>query len=133
MEESELVWVNFNKQFGIYDALDRLHAKYGDDWDVEADLNDPDIGRIKNLRNAIKLHEAQKQTLRKVRAYNGKRAVIMLDKVTNKTRVFETTKDVAELLSITTSRVSRAIRDQTMVKHRFKFKRQPQYLEDGGF
>ena len=57
----------------------------------------------------------------------------MLDIVTNKTRVFDTTKDVAKLLSITTSRISQAIRDQTMVKHRFKFKRQPQYLEDGGF
>lgn len=133
MEESELVWMNFVKKLGIYDALDRLHAKYGDDWDVEADLNDPDIGRIKNLRNAIKLHEAQKQTLRKVRAYNGKGAVIMLDIVTNKTRVFDTTKDVAKLLSITTGRVNQAIRDQTMVKHRFKFKRQLQYLEDGGF
>lgn len=41
--------------------------------------------------------------------------------------------DDAKLLSITTSRISQAIRDQTMVKHRFKFKRQPQYLEDGGF
>lgn len=48
--------MNFVKQFGIDDALDRLHAKYGDDWDIEAE-----------------------------------------------------------------------------VKHRFKFKRQPQYLEDGGF
>ncbi len=125
--------MNFVKQFGIDDALDRLHAKYGDDWDVEADLNDPDIGRIKNFRNAIKLHENQRRTLQKVRAYNGKGAVIMLDIVTNKTRVFDTTKDVAKLLSITTSRISQAIRDQTMVKHRFKFKRQPQYLEDGGF
>ena len=125
--------MNFVKQFGIDDALDRLHAKYGDDWDIEADLNDPDIGRIKNFRNAIKLHEAQRRTLQKVRAYNGKGAVIMLDIVTNKTRVFDTTKDVAKLLSITTGRVSQAIRDQTMVKHRFKFKRQPQYLEDGGF
>lgn len=125
--------MNFVKKFDIDNALDRLKAKYGDDWDIEADLNDPDIGRVKNFRNAIKLHEAQRRTLQKVRAYNGKGAVIMLDIVTNKTRVFETTKDVAELLSITTGRITQAIRDQTMVKHRFKFKRQPQYLEDGGF
>lgn len=125
--------MNFVKKFDIDNALERLKAKYGDDWDIEADLNDPDIGRIKNFRNAIKLHEAQRRILQKVRAYNGKGAVIMLDIVTNKTRVFETTKDVAELLSITTGRVTQAIRDQTMVKHRFKFKRQPQYLEDGGF
>lgn len=26
--------MNFVKQFGIDDALDRLHAKYGDDWDI---------------------------------------------------------------------------------------------------
>ena len=133
MEESELVWVNFNKQFGIYDALDRLHAKYGNDWDVEADLNDPDIGRIKNLRNAIKLHENQRETLNKAKLNSSRGAVIMLDIVTNKPRIFDTTKDVAKLLSITTGRVNQAIRDQTMVKHRFKFKRQPQYLEDGGF
>ena len=125
--------MNFVKQFGIDDALDRLHAKYGDDWDIEADLNDPDIGRIKNFRNAIKLHENQRETLNKAKLNSSRGAVIMLDKVTNKTRVFETTKDAAKLLSITTSRISQAIREQTMVKHRFKFKRQPQYLEDGGF
>ena len=125
--------MNFVKQFGIEDALDRLRAKYGDDWDIEADLNDPDIGRIKNFRNAIKLHENQRETLNKAKLNSSRGAVIMLDIVTNKTRVFETTKDVAELLSITTGRVTQAIRDQTMVKHRFKFKRQLQYLEDGGF
>lgn len=125
--------MNFTKKLGIYDALDRLHAKYGDDWDVEADLNDPDIGRIKNLRNAIKLHENQRETLNKAKLNSSRGAVIMLDIVTNKTRIFDTTKDVAKLLSITTGRVNQAIRDQTMVKHRFKFKRQLQYLEDGGF
>lgn len=125
--------MNFVKQFGIDDALDRLHAKYGDDWDIEADLNDPDIGRIKNFRNAIKLHENQRKALDKVKLNSGRGAVVMLDIVTNKTRIFDTTKDVAELLSITTGRVNQAIRDQTMVKHRFKFKRQLQYLEDGGF
>lgn len=123
--------MNFVKQFGIDDALDRLHAKYGDDWDIEADLNDPDIGRIKTFRNAIKLHDKQRQE--KAKLYLDHGAVVMFDTVTAKTRVFETTKDVAKLLSITTSRISQAIRDQTMVKHRFKFKRQPQYLEDGGF
>ena len=125
--------MNFVKQFGIDDALDRLHAKYGDDWDIEADLNDPDIGRIKNFRNAIKLHENQRKTLNKAKLNSSRGAVIMLDIVTNKTRIFGTTKDVAKLLSITTGRVSQAIRDQTMVKHRFRFKRQSQYLEDGGF
>lgn len=125
--------MKFVKQFGIDDALDRLHAKYGDNWDIEADLNDPDIGRIKNFRNAIKLHENQRKALDKVKLNSGRGAVVMLDIVTNKTRVFDTTKDAAKLLSITTSRISQAIRDQTMVKHRFKFKRQPQYLEDGGF
>lgn len=125
--------MNFVKQFGIEDALDRLRAKYGDDWDIEADLNDPDIGRIKNFRNAIKLHENQRETLNKAKLNSSRGAVIMLDIVTNKTRIFDTTKDVAKLLSITTGRVNQAIRDQTMVKHRFKFKRQLQYLEDGGF
>lgn len=125
--------MNFVKQFGIDDALDRLHAKYGDDWDIEADLNDPDIGRIKNFRNAIKLHENQRETLNKAKLNSSRGAVIMLDIVTNKTRIFDTTKDVAKLLSITTGRVNQAIRDRTMVKHRFRFKRQSQYLEDGGF
>lgn len=125
--------MNFVKKFDIDNALDRLKAKYGDDWDIEADLNDPDIGRIKNFRNAIKLHENQRETLNKAKLNSSRGAVIMLDIVTKKTRIFDTTKDVAKLLSITTGRVTQAIRDQTMVKHRFKFKRQLQYLEDGGF
>jgi phage antirepressor YoqD-like protein len=125
--------MNFVKKYQINDVLDRLEAKYGDDWENEAPFGDPDIGRIKDFRNAIELHDRQRKYVKETKIYGNNDMVVMFDTVTQQTSIFNTVKDVAKLLTVTRTRVNQAIREQGMIKHRFKLKRQAQYVEDGGF
>ncbi|MGN1284167.1 MAG: hypothetical protein ACI4TY_02555 [Candidatus Limosilactobacillus intestinavium] len=123
--------MNFVKKYHINDVLDSLIDRYGPDWDIDAEIDDPDLAVIKTFRNAIKMRDKQRKE--KAKLYLDRGAVVMFDTVTSKMRVFATTKDVATLLNVTPSRIYQAIHEQRVVRHRFKFKRQLQYLEDGGF
>lgn len=125
--------MNFVKKYHLQDALDHLIKRYGRDWDIEAKNDDPDFAIVKNFRNAIELRDKQRRTAYETKVYYDDSAVVMYDTVTKQTMVFNKTKDIANLLKITTTRVNQAVREQRMIRHRFKFKRQPQYLEDGGF